>query len=106
MSHPLGENEIEVALSDLSGWTLEEDQLVKTFAFASFREAIAFIVRLSFEAEEMNHHPELKNIYNRVQICLSTHDAGNAVTEKDVKLATKIEALIPVSPKPGIGESG
>lgn len=101
MSHPLGANEIEVALSDLPGWILEEDQLIKTFTFGSFRKAIAFIVQLSFEAEEMNHHPELKNLYNRVQICLSTHDAGSAVTEKDIKLATKIEALALSS---GVGE--
>lgn len=104
MSHPLGENEIELALSDLPGWAFEDDQLIKTFAFKSFPEAITFIVRLSFDAEEMNHHPELKNIYNRVQISLSTHDAGSAVTERDVKLAKKIEAVATVT-KPGKKQS-
>ncbi len=93
MSHPLGGNEIEVALSDLPGWAHEGSQLVKTFKFANFRGAVAFIVRLSFDAEEMNHHPELKNVYNRVQIGLTTHDAGSAVTEKDVKLAKKVEDI-------------
>lgn len=95
MSHGLGDSEIEVALSGLPGWSLDKDQLVKTFVCASFREAVAFLMRLSFEAEEMNHHPELKNVYNRVQIALTTHEAGGKVTEKDVKLAKKIEALAP-----------
>jgi len=95
MSHGLGDSEIEVALSGLPGWVLENDQLVKTFVCANFREAVTFLMRLSFEAEEMNHHPELKNVYNRVQIALTTHEAGGKVTEKDVKLAKKIEALAP-----------
>ncbi len=95
MSHALGESEIEVALSDLPGWALQEDQLIKTFACGSFRDALSFVIRIGFEIEEMNHHPEIKNLYNRVRIALCTHDAGSVVTEKDVKLAKKIEALAP-----------
>ncbi len=89
----MNHDEIRVALAALPGWSFEDDSLVKTFRFGSFREAISFIVRLSFEAEERNHHPELANIYNRVDIRLRTHDAGNKVTESDLALARAIENL-------------
>ena len=89
----MNHDEIRVALAALPGWSFEDDSLVKTFRFGSFREAISFIVRLSFEAEERNHHPELANIYNRVDIRLRTHDAGNKVTESDLALAQAIENL-------------
>ncbi len=88
---PLSDEDVQEALADLDGWTHEEDKLRKTFEFTHFREAISFIVRLSFEAEEMNHHPELENVYNTVSVALTTHDAGGKVTETDVELATKIE---------------
>jgi len=91
--HPLEHDEIRSALATLPGWSFEDDSLVKTFQFASFREAISFIVRLSFEAEERNHHPELANVYNRVDVRLRTHDAGNKVTESDLALAQAIENL-------------
>lgn len=93
MSHPLSDSEIEVALSGLPGWSRDGDQLSKTYAFGSFREAIGFITRLAFEAEDMNHHPDLANVYNKVSISLSTHDSGGKITEKDVKLAQKIEDI-------------
>lgn len=89
----MNHDEIRAALAALPGWSFEDDSLVKTFRFGSFREAISFIVRLSFEAEERNHHPELANIYNRVDIRLRTHDAGNKVTESDLALAQAIENL-------------
>lgn len=75
-------------------WTPEGDCLAirKEFKFASFRDAISFMVRISFEAEEMDHHPEWENIYDRVRIRLTTHDAGR-VTDKDVYLAQKIEII-------------
>src|ERR1041384_2896026 len=93
MAKILGRTKIAAALDGLPGWTLKRDALVKTFEFASFREALGFMVRVGFEAEAMNHHPEWTNVYNRVAIRLSTHDAGNKVTAKDVELATKIQAL-------------
>ncbi len=93
MSHPLSDSEIEVALSGLPGWSRDGDQLAKTYSFGSFREAVSFITRIAFEAEDMNHHPDLANVYNKVSIALSTHDSGGKITEKDVKLAQKIEDI-------------
>ena len=94
MAQPLSKEEIEKALDSLEGWTHEDDKLKKDFTFDDFREAMAFITRLAFEAEDQVHHPELFNVYNRVSIALSTHDAGGKVTEKDVKLAKTIETLL------------
>lgn len=93
MATPLSEDQITEALSDLDGWSHEDDKLKKEFSFDNFRDAIAFINRIAFEAEEQVHHPELFNVYNSVSIALSTHDAGGKVTEKDVKLAKTIESL-------------
>lgn len=90
---PLTQNEIDAALRELPGWTLERDALARTFHFGSFREAMSFMVRVGFEAEAADHHPEWTNVYNRVAIRLNTHDAGNQVTAKDVALARKISAL-------------
>lgn len=88
---PLPEESIDQALRDLPGWRYEEGALKKTFELSSFREAVSFIVRLGFDAETLNHHPHLVNVYNRIDITLTTHDAGNRVTEKDVALARAIE---------------
>lgn len=93
MAKPLNTEEIEQALTNLDGWSHEEDKLKKEFSFDNFRDAMAFITRIAFEAEEQVHHPELFNVYNTVNIALSTHDAGGKVTEKDVKLAKSIESL-------------
>lgn len=90
---PLSDAAIDDALSDLDGWTYADDKIQKTYEFSDFRAAISFIVRLSFYAEEMNHHPELENVYNTVSVALTTHDAGGKVTETDVELASKIEEL-------------
>lgn len=93
MSKPLTSEEITKALSPLAGWTFERDALTKTFKFGSFREALSFMVRIGFEAEELNHHPEWTNVYHRVVIRLNTHDAGDKVTLKDVELATRIQKI-------------
>jgi 4a-hydroxytetrahydrobiopterin dehydratase len=74
-------------------WTEKEHKLQKTFVFRNFTEAFAFMVKVAFVAEKMDHHPEWSNIYNRVMISLNTHDAGNKVTEKDHKLAAAIDKL-------------
>lgn len=92
-SDPLSDAAIKDALSDLDGWTYDDDKLQKTYEFSDFRAAISFIVRLSFYAEEMNHHPELENVYNTVSVALTTHDEGGKVTERDVELAKEIENL-------------
>lgn len=91
---PLSDDDIQDALTDLPGWVHEDDKLKKTFEFSDFREAISFIVRLSFFAEEMVHHPEVENVYNTVSIALTTHDAGGKVTEMDLELATQIEDFV------------
>lgn len=74
-------------------WKEENNQLKKTFQFKNFTEAFAFMTRVAFIAEKMNHHPDWKNVYNRVEISLSTHDAGDIVTERDRKLAEAIDKL-------------
>ena len=88
---PLTQAEIDEALAELPEWRLEGDKLVKTFRFKNFREAVSFIVRMAFEAEALNHHPELRNVYHTVDIALTTHDAGNKVTAKDIDLARAVE---------------
>jgi 4a-hydroxytetrahydrobiopterin dehydratase len=93
MTNPLNEVEITESLEQLSGWKWQDDRLKKTFFFTNFREAMSFILRVSYEAEERNHHPEIFNCYNRVEIGLNTHDAGGKVTQKDIYLAREIENL-------------
>lgn len=74
-------------------WTEENNQLHRQFKFADFSEAFAFMTRVAIEAEKANHHPEWRNVWNTVDIWLSTHDAGNIVTEKDRKLAAAIDKI-------------
>lgn len=93
MSTPLTAAKIKAALATLPGWRSRRNALTKTFTFGSFREAISFMVRAGFEAEEMNHHPEWTNVYNRVAIRLSTHDAGGKVTAKDIELAKRFQKI-------------
>ena len=88
---PLTQEEIDAALAELPGWRHEDDRLKKTFQFQDFREAVSFIVRMAFDAESIGHHPELRNVYHTVEIALTTHDAGNKVTNKDTDLARAIE---------------
>ena len=75
-------------------WLEENNKLYRRFQFSDFSEAFAFMTRVAMEAEKMNHHPEWKNVWNTVEIWLSTHDAGDVVTEKDRKLAGRIDALL------------
>jgi len=74
-------------------WKEEDNRLVKTFTFHDFNEAFAFMTRVALVAEKMDHHPDWTNVYNRVIIRLSTHDAGDVVTDKDRKLAKAIDQL-------------
>jgi 4a-hydroxytetrahydrobiopterin dehydratase len=74
-------------------WEEKDNKLYKKFEFADFSEAFGFMTRVALAAEAMNHHPEWKNVWNRVEFWLSTHDAGDTVTEKDRKLAKKIDEL-------------
>lgn len=75
-------------------WLEENNTLKKTFLFKDFSEAFAFMTRVAFLAEKSNHHPTWTNSWNKVVIELSTHDAGNIVTDKDRKLAKEIDLLI------------
>ncbi|MBK6641195.1 MAG: 4a-hydroxytetrahydrobiopterin dehydratase [Bacteroidia bacterium] len=75
-------------------WEESNNQLKKTFVFKNFAEAFAFMTRVAFLAEKMEHHPNWTNVYNKVTISLSTHDAGNTVTEKDRQLAMQIDRLL------------
>lgn len=75
-------------------WIEQNNQLYKKFEFKNFSEAFAFMTRVALIAEKMDHHPLWTNVYNKVEIWLSTHDAGNIVTEKDKKLAGKIDGLL------------
>jgi 4a-hydroxytetrahydrobiopterin dehydratase len=74
-------------------WEEKNNTLHKKFKFQNFSEAFAFMTRVALEAEKMDHHPTWTNTYNEVEISLSTHDAGDIVTEKDRKLAKKIDAI-------------
>lgn len=93
MSKPLTSDEITAARSTLAGWTHDKDALTKTFKFQTFREAMGFMLRVAFEAEALNHHPDWSNVYNQVVVRLNTHDAGGKVTEKDVELAKRIQKI-------------
>lgn len=75
-------------------WVPQNNKLYKKFEFKNFSEAFGFMTRVAIEAEKMNHHPEWKNVYNTVEFWLSTHDAGDIVTDKDRKLADKIDGLL------------
>jgi 4a-hydroxytetrahydrobiopterin dehydratase len=75
-------------------WVEENNQLKQTFKFKDFVSAFAFMTQVAIIAEKMNHHPNWSNVYNQVTIELSTHDAGDVVTDKDRKLAEAIDNLI------------
>ncbi|MCB0620232.1 MAG: 4a-hydroxytetrahydrobiopterin dehydratase [Saprospiraceae bacterium] len=74
-------------------WTEENNQLQATFKFSDFAEAFSFMTEVAFHAEKMNHHPNWSNVWNSVEIHLTTHDAGNTVTEKDRQLARTIDRI-------------
>ena len=75
-------------------WQETDNKLVRHFVFADFMEAFAFIARVALLAEKMDHHPFWTNVYNKVTIELTTHDVGNAITEKDRKLAAAIDKIV------------
>jgi 4a-hydroxytetrahydrobiopterin dehydratase len=93
MSNPLSISELTKLLDNLNGWSHQNDSIKKTFEFKNFKQAFAFMVKVAFEAEELAHHPDWSNVYKTVHISLSTHDAGNKVTLKDIELAKRIDEL-------------
>ena len=88
----LTDSEIQKNLEKLDGWTVENGKLHKEFQFDNFVAAFGFMTQLALIAESMNHHPEWFNVYNRVTIDMSTHDAGG-ITELDFKFAEHADAL-------------
>ncbi|MEO1010205.1 MAG: 4a-hydroxytetrahydrobiopterin dehydratase [Bacteroidota bacterium] len=89
----LTSEDITIKLEDLVGWSLVDNAIEKTFGFTDFKETFATMVRIAFECEAQNHHPNWSNVYNSLKIRLNTHDAGG-VTEKDFTLARIIEDVI------------
>jgi len=98
MPKQLNEQEIENALSYLSGWTLEKTakktQITRTFKFNDFKGAFGFMSRVAFIMEQMNHHAEMTNVYNTVRIALTTHDTGNTISDLDIDMAQRIERAL------------
>lgn len=75
-------------------WKEEDNKLKKTFKFSDFKEAFAFMTRVAFLAEGMNHHPDWSNSYDTVEIALTSHDKGNKVTKRDHDLAKAIDGIL------------
>ena len=78
----------------MSQWSEEDNFLVQEFTFADFQEAFAFMTRVAFIAESLDHHPNWENVYDRVTIRLQTHDAGCIVTDKDRAFAERVSRLV------------
>jgi 4a-hydroxytetrahydrobiopterin dehydratase len=88
----MSEDEIQSALAQLPGWSLDDGRLYREFGFDDFIAAFSFMTRVALVAQGMDHHPDWTNVYNRVQIRLSTHDLGG-ITTWDVRLAGRINGL-------------
>ena len=93
MAEKLSSDEIQTELNKVAGWVIQDAKLDKEFQFSSFIEAFGFMTQLALVAESMNHHPEWFNVYNRVVIDLTTHDAGG-ISNLDFELASKANNLI------------
>jgi 4a-hydroxytetrahydrobiopterin dehydratase len=91
----LTETERATALAELAEWSPARagKAMARTFAFADFSEAFGFMTRVALLAEQQNHHPEWSNVYNRVEIALTTHDAGG-LSQRDMAMARAIDALL------------
>lgn len=92
MPAKLSPNELDAALSELGTWNIQNEKLHRQFQFNSFVEAFGFMSSVALVAESMGHHPEWFNVYNRVTVDLTTHDAGG-ITDKDVELARRMNEL-------------
>jgi 4a-hydroxytetrahydrobiopterin dehydratase len=89
----LSQTDIDEELKSLSGWSVVNEKLHKEFLFESFNQAFGFMTRAAMEIEKMNHHPEWFNVYNKITIELTTHDAGG-ITKNDVNLAKILDSLV------------
>ena len=89
----LSDQAIDEMLKDLKGWELKNNGIEKSFVFKDFKEAFAAMTHIALECEVNNHHPEWDNVYNRLHIRFSTHDAGG-LTEMDFKIAAAVDSII------------
>ena len=89
----LSESDIDEELKKLSGWNVKNEKLHKEFQFDNFNQAFGFMTRAAMEIEKMNHHPEWFNVYNRITVELTTHDAGG-ITNNDMNLAGILNSLV------------
>ncbi len=89
----LSQEEIDEELKSLPGWSIVNEKLHKEFQFDNFNQAFGFMTRSAMEIEKMNHHPEWFNVYNKITIELTTHDAGG-ITKNDVNLAKILNSLV------------
>ncbi|UAB83352.1 4a-hydroxytetrahydrobiopterin dehydratase [Zunongwangia sp. SCSIO 43204] len=89
----LTEDQINTKLQSLEGWTYAKEAIHTSFKFENFKDAFTVMARIAFEAEALQHHPNWANVYNELEISLSTHDAGG-VTEKDFEMAKAIEDIV------------
>ena len=89
----LSEEKISEELQNLTGWIIKDEKLHKDFEFNSFNEAFGFMTRAAMEIEKMNHHPEWFNVYNRLSVDLTTHDAVG-ITQNDIQLAKILNSLL------------
>tara|TARA_B110000008_G_scaffold205961_1_gene204603 strand:+ start:1247 stop:1522 length:276 start_codon:yes stop_codon:yes gene_type:complete len=89
----LSETEITEELKKIEGWNIIDNKLHKEFQFDSFNQAFGFMTRAAMEIEKMNHHPEWFNVYNRITVDLTTHDAGG-ITNNDINLARILNSLV------------
>ena len=85
--------QIAEKLKSINGWVLNNEAIEKQFVFKNFKQALAFIVHLGLYAEQADHHPEIFNVYNKVNIRLNTHSA-KGITDKDFDLAAKIDSIV------------
>ena len=89
----LSQSQLQKEVTTLANWSVKEGKLHAEFRFETFVEAFAFMTKVAFAAEASQHHPEWRNVYNRVTIDLVTHDAGNAISQHDIDLARQIDSL-------------
>jgi 4a-hydroxytetrahydrobiopterin dehydratase len=92
MAVKMRDDEIQASLDELEGWSLADEKLHREFRFSDFITAFGFMASAAIESEKMNHHPEWFNVYNKVIVHLTTHDAGG-ITELDFQLAEKMNKL-------------
>ena len=94
MVEKLSDTDIHARLRDLPGWSFQEGKLTREFHFANFVDAFGFMTRTAMVAEKANHHPEWFNVYNKVKVQLTTHEA-KGITERDFSLAATMDELAP-----------